>query len=176
MYYFRTPGIFQYNRDNAVRYAHEWAFKRNPRYLDFENYGGDCTNFASQVIYAGSGIMNYTPTFGWYYENSNNRTPSWTGVNYLYNFLVNNNGIGPFAEVVDQKDIVPGDIVQLSLIDGINDVIYFEHSLVIVQTGNPASVDNILTATHTYNTDNHPLNSYEWNGIRFLHIVGVRKN
>ena len=56
-----------YNRERAVEYAHKWAFSRNPRYYDFQNIGGDCTNFASQVIYAGCGEMNYTPTFGWYY-------------------------------------------------------------------------------------------------------------
>ena len=55
-----------YRREAAVEYAKKWAMGRNPRYLDFENFGGDCTNFASQCIYAGSGIMNYTPVMGWY--------------------------------------------------------------------------------------------------------------
>ena len=50
----------------------------NPKYYNFQNIGGDCTNFASQVLYAGSGIMNYTPTFGWYYINVNDRAPAWT--------------------------------------------------------------------------------------------------
>ena len=36
-----------YNREKAVAYARAWALKRNPRYLDFEKMGGDCTNFAS---------------------------------------------------------------------------------------------------------------------------------
>lgn len=171
MYMYRTPKIYPYDRDNAVRYAHEWAYKRNPGYFDFENFGGDCTNFASQVIYAGSGIMNYTPTYGWYYANSDDRAPSWTGVNFLFDFLVNNNDLGPFAEQVDKKDVVPGDIAQLSFEDGIN----FEHSLVLVQVGSPASYENMLTATHTYDKDYNPLSSYDWKGIRFLHISGVRK-
>ncbi len=50
-----------YHRNDALLYAKKWALDRNPRYLDFENMGGDCTNFASQCIYAGSGVMNYTP-------------------------------------------------------------------------------------------------------------------
>ena len=52
----------EYNRENAVAYAKKWAYGRNPKYYDFSDLGGDCTNFASQCIYAGSGIMNYTPT------------------------------------------------------------------------------------------------------------------
>ena len=79
--------IKPYNRAAAVEYARRWAFGRNPAYYDFNNIGGDCTNFASQCIYAGAKIMNFTPTFGWYYKSLNDRTPSWTGVQYLYNFL-----------------------------------------------------------------------------------------
>ncbi len=55
-----------YRREAALQYAERWALGRNPRYLDFEKLGGDCTNFASQCIYTGSGGMNYTPVMGWY--------------------------------------------------------------------------------------------------------------
>ena len=77
-----------YDRVAAVLYAQEWALKRNKSFYDFENIGGDCTNFASQCIYAGAKIMNYKPIFGWYYNSLSSRTPSWSGVEYLYNFLV----------------------------------------------------------------------------------------
>ena len=53
--------IRAYDRAAAVAYAHRWAYGRNPRYYDFENIGGDCTNFASQVLFAGSGVQNHTP-------------------------------------------------------------------------------------------------------------------
>ena len=79
-----------YDREAAVRYAKKWAFKRNPDYYNFDNLGGDCTNFASQCVYAGARVMNYTPTFGWYYRNIDNRSPSWTGVEFLFNFLTGN--------------------------------------------------------------------------------------
>lgn len=69
-----------YRREVVLQYARQWAMGKNPRYLDFEKLGGDCTNFASQCIYAGSGVMNYTPVMGWYYNSSSDRSPSWTGV------------------------------------------------------------------------------------------------
>ena len=42
--------LLPYDRAAAVRYAHIWAYGRNPRYYDYESIGGDCTNFASQCI------------------------------------------------------------------------------------------------------------------------------
>lgn len=168
---YRRPQILQYNRDKAVQYAHQWAYGRNPKYYDFEKIGGDCTNFASQVIYEGCGVMNYTPVYGWYYKSSYDRTASWTGANFLYKFLVNNKGEGPFAEPVDVRDARPGDIVQLSFQGGEE----FKHSLVIVQAGRPAALDNILIATHTFDRDYYPLINYNWRNIRFLHIKGARK-
>ena len=82
----------EYLRKDVIKYAREWAYKRNPIYYNYDNLGGDCTNFISQCIFAGSKIMNYKPTFGWYYINANNKSPSWTGVEYLYNYLTRKSG------------------------------------------------------------------------------------
>lgn len=160
--------IKQYNQANAVAYAHKWAFGRNPQYYDFKSIGGDCTNFASQVLYAGSGIMNPTPTLGWYYYNLHNRSPAWTGVEFLYNFLTNNQGVGPVAIETDISQVEPGDIVQLSF-DGES----FEHSPVVVSVGKTPSVSNILVAAHTYDADNRPLDSYAYVRKRVLHITHI---
>ena len=91
------PNIIPYDRASAVEYARKWAYFRNPKYFNFENIGGDCTNFASQCLFAGSGVMNYAPVYGWFYRSASDRTPSWTGVQFFYNFLVSNNGTGPFG-------------------------------------------------------------------------------
>ena len=42
--------VIEYDRNKAIRYAKKWAYSRNKKYLDFENIGGDCTNFVSQCI------------------------------------------------------------------------------------------------------------------------------
>ncbi len=157
--------ILNYNREAALAYAREWAFKRNPRFYDFSNLGGDCTNFASQCIYAGAKIMNYTPVYGWFYNNLNDRTASWTGVEYLYNFLVNNDGPGPFAEETELKNLQIGDIVQLGRANG-----DFYHSPVVVGF----SRGQILVAAHSYDAFNKPLNSYNFAVARGIHILGVR--
>lgn len=159
-----------YDRIAAVQYAHIWAYRRNPRFYDFENIGGDCTNFASQCVYAGCGVMNYTPTFGWYYIDANNRSPSWTGVQYFYDFLIGNKGVGPFAEQTDVEEMLPGDVIQLNF-DGSG----FAHTPVIVEAGSPASLDNILVAAHSMDSDYRPLTTYQWEDIRFIHILAARR-
>ena len=157
--------ISEYNREAAAAYAREWAFKRNPRFYDFSSLGGDCTNFASQCIYAGAKIMNYTPVYGWFYKNLNDRTASWTGVEYLYNFLVNNDGAEPFAEETELENLQIGDIVQLGRANG-----DFYHSPVVVRV----SRGQIYVAAHTYDAYNKPLNSYNFAVARGIHIIGVR--
>ncbi len=157
-----------YDRESAVEYAHKWAFGRNPKYYDFEKIGGDCTNFASQVIFAGAKIMNPTPTVGWYYYDINRRSPSWTGVEYLYQFLVNNHGLGPVAENAPLYIAKAGDVIQLSF-DGKE----FKHSPVIVSVGRKPSPENILVATHSYDSDNRALNTYIYEKLRLLHISHV---
>lgn len=163
--------LIDYHREDAVRYAHQWAYSRNPAYYNYDKLGGDCTNFASQCIFSGAGVMNYQKESGWYYRNANDKSPSWTGVEFLRNFLVRNTkGPGPFAREVNIEDIMAGDIIQLSF-----DGNYFQHTPFVVETGLVPSVDNILIAAHTINCDNRTLNTYAYNKIRFLHIEAVRK-
>lgn len=165
------PHLQPYDRKAAVLYAHQWAYGRNPRFYDYENIGGDCTNFASQCIYAGSGVMNFTPTYGWYYIDANRKAPAWTGVPYLYNFLTRRNrSIGPLAKPCRLEDLLPGDLIQLSFKgEG------FQHSPIVVSVGYPATPENVLIAAHSYDADFRPLSTYEYRNIRMLHIYGVMR-
>lgn len=162
-----------YNRAAVVLYAHRWAYGRNPDFYDYECIGGDCTNFASQCVYAGSGVMNYTPTFGWYYINANDKSPSWTGVEYFYNFMTRQErNSGPVAVDSPISQVQAGDVVQISF-DGVR----WNHTPVVVATLNrpPRSPREILVAAHSYDADNRPLSTYPYKILRFLHFIGVRK-
>lgn len=152
-----------YNRAAAVEYARRWAFGRNPAYYDFEKIGGDCTNFASQCIFAGARVMNHTPVTGWYYRTTSDRTASWTGVEYLYRFLTSNRSVGPYGHAVDRAEALPGDIVQLGRDGG------FYHSPVITSVSR-----GILVAAHTLDASDRPLETYVYDKVRFIHIDGVR--
>jgi len=163
--------LFPYNRLAAVAYAHRWAYRRNPRYYDYETIGGDCTNFASQCLWAGSNIMNFTPDYGWYYIDANHKAPAWTGVEYLYRFLTRKQrSVGPAAMETTLERLLPGDIVQLS-----SDGVTFTHTPVVVSAWKAQSPSEVLVAAHSYDSDNRPLNTYDFQTLRCLHIIGVNK-
>ena len=165
--------LIPYDRDRAVQYAHTWAFQRNPQYYSYDLLGGDCTNFASQCVYAGSGVMNYTKDLGWYYIDANNKAPAWTGVEYFYNFMTREEASqGPAAVTASISQILPGDVVQLSF-----DGAAWNHSPVVVALlRRPARrPGDVLLAAHSYDADYRPLSTYQYRGIRFLHFTGVRR-
>ncbi len=158
--------LLTYQRDLAVAYAHRWAYGRNPAYYDYENIGGDCTNFASQCIYAGTGVMNYTPDFGWYYISANKKAPAWTGVEFFYRFMTRKEpSAGPIAKTVSLQEAKIGDIIQISY-----DGVAFQHTPIIVKNGK--TPQEILVASHSYDSDNRPLSTYAYAELRILHILG----
>lgn len=155
-----------YDRGAAVDYAKRWAMARNPAYLDFEAFGGDCTNFASQCIFAGCHEMNYTRLMGWFYITAQNRTPSWTGVEFLHNFLVANKQNGPYAQLAPISQAQPGDIIQLGTPQR------FYHSPVVVSV----EQGRIFVAAHSADAWMRPLDSYQSERMRLLHILGARRH
>ena len=163
----RLGDYMYYDREKATAYAQQWGTKRNPAFYNFDGIGGDCTNFVSQCLYAGSGVMNFTRDIGWYYISANNRAAAWTGVEFLHKFLVNNKGIGPFGAPIPIEFVQAGDIIQLSY-DGAS----FGHSLFIVETH-----PEIMVAQHStgQNYASRAFSSYLYESFRTIHIEGVRK-
>lgn len=161
-----------YNRRNAVAYAHRWAYSRNSLFYNYEELGGDCTSFVSQCIYAGSGVMNYEETYGWYYIDGNQKSPSWTGVPYFYNFMTRENpSVGPFGRPCALQEVRPGDVIQLSF-----DGRVYQHNLLVVSAAWPYLPMTILVAAHSLDTDNRPLATYSYQESRCIHMLGVRTN
>lgn len=158
-----------YNRQGVLEYAQKWAYDRNPNYYNFDSVGGDCTSFASQCIYAGSGVMNYARLNGWFYINGNKKSPSWSGVEFLYEFLTTNKLSGPYGKEVNQDEIDIGDIAQLSF-NGTN----FGHTLVITKIENKLNLNRIFISSHTYDSFNKRISEYNFEKIRFIHINKVR--
>lgn len=163
------PDIIPYDREAAVAYAHKWAYRRNPAYFDYEELGGDCTNFASQCLYAGTGVMNFTPVYGWYYIDANQKAPAWTGVPYFFNFITRSQVTqGPFGTEEMMYSLLPGDFVQLQFVPG-----RYGHTPIIVEIGSPPTISNILVAAHSQDVDYRPLDTYAFQGLRFIHILGA---
>lgn len=120
------------------------------------------------VYMLGCDVMNYNK-YGWYYNNGNDKSASWSGVEYLYKFLTTNNDLGPYAKEVSLSNIQIGDIAQLSF-DGNK----FSHTLIIVDKRNPITLSNTFVATHTFDAYGRSIASYNFKKIRYLQIKGVR--
>lgn len=105
---------------------------KDPMNEEFWNF--DCTNFTSHCLIAGGAQMNYPnkpkkdlkiESTGWFFDNINQRSSSWSSVNAFYNFVTTNTGKGVKAtsaeysssglisssRILEQCDI--GDIIQI---------------------------------------------------------------
>ncbi len=164
---------FEYSRERAVEYAKRWALSRNPLFIDFTGIGGNCTNFVSQCVFAGSGVMNFTPTYGWYYISPEDRAPAWSGVDEFYNFLVGvpefteaNGGTGPYGVIATQpRQVQIGDVIQLQNSDGV-----FYHTLII----SGFEGGDVLVCAQSDDALDRPLSTYNYAALRLIHIEGVR--
>lgn len=154
-----------YDRAHAIEYARRWALSRNPLFTDFTGQGGNCTNFVSQCVLAGSCVMNYTPTFGWFFISSSDRAPAWTGVEFFYNFMTSNDGVGPFMREVARREVAPGDVIQLA-----NDEGDYYHTLFV----SAVEGSTILVCAHTNDALDRRLSTYNYASARYLHVEGVR--
>lgn len=152
-----------YNRQNTVDYAKKWALSRNTQYYNFDGIGGDCTNFASQCLYAGCKVMNYQRDTGWYYNSVNDRAAAWTSAEHFRSFLLNNTGAGPFASSIPVSLAEEGDFIQL------NNGFEYYHTLVVTgfSGGTP------LVCAHTDDSYMRSLSTYYYNSASALHILGA---
>jgi len=158
-----------YNRISAVSYANRWALSRNPAYYDYSAIGGDCTNFASQCVYAGCGVMNYSEIDGWYYIDANNKSPSWTGVRFFYNFMTTNTGLGPFGEEREIRYLLPGDIIQFGDSGG-----NYYHTVILTEIVRFRNRREFYVAAHSVDSYRRNITSYNFENYRGIHISGAR--
>jgi hypothetical protein len=179
-----SAGTYQYNRTEAINYAHIYWYNYNiPKYFDFNpdfGYGGDCTNFVSQAIFEGGGAMmaypqNYQPGVGnpgWYYVSVNDRSKAWTEVNWFYTVTLNiEQGVtwlaGPDGVQVSDGDYtLEGDVIEYNWD---NDAVW-DHAAIIVGYRNPDWEYLPLVASHDEDHYNYPYNAFTYNNVRFIHI------
>jgi len=154
-----------YNRAKAVEYARKWALDANPDFYHFEGIGGDCTNYISQCLLAGEGVMNFAYPYGWYYKNSYDRSPSWTSVAQLSKFLLRTGGgSGPVGKIVQLNQIEEGDIIQLR-----QNTTHFNHTVIVSKVlGN-----EIYVCAHSNDALDRKLSSYQYFALMPIKILQI---
>ncbi|MBO5395151.1 MAG: amidase domain-containing protein [Clostridia bacterium] len=154
----------KYDRAAAVRYARAFALTPNPTFYHFGGIGGDCTNYISQCLLAGGGVMQYDKEKGWYYNSAADRSPSWTSVQFLQQFLLDTSLKGPKAEIVALKRLEEGDIIQLR-----QNPSHFNHTLFVSKI----TQNDIYVCAHSNDALDRKLSSYNYLQLLPLHIISV---
>lgn len=101
-----------YNYSAMAAYLERYWSNYNPAYRNFNNQGGDCTNFVSQALKAGG----WADKPGWYqnanywWYNNYNQTYSWTSVNHWATFAINS---GRTSMLYNVWSCRVGDVVQV---------------------------------------------------------------
>ena len=171
---------YKYDRTKALNYAKKYVTSRNSEWSNYSEYGGNCQNFASQVVYSGGVPMDLQGDAIWKYygdtlsetKSKIGRSTSWTGVTFFYDYAKANKGYGLCAEV----DINPfyaeaGDIGQV----GYNNI--YKHTVVIVGNikDNNGKITDLLINSNSINLENYPLSGYVYPNKRVIKILGWNK-
>lgn len=164
--------IQPYNRERAVFYAKKYAYIRDESFFDFTEFGGNCTAYVSQCLYFANKVMNPLPVLGWYYYSSFNRSASWSGVEFFYNFITSNKTLGPFGRLCKKEELELGDVVQLKF----REFTSFTHTLIVTGIVGAGQNKKILVSSNTYDVYNKNLSVYVYEKARFIKIEGVYEN
>jgi len=114
--------------------------------------------------------MNYSQN-PWFYKQKFVYSPSWTGVEFLYNFLTTNKGLGVYGEKCKINDCQIGDVIQLKFRRKSS----FSHSLIITQIEDFVP-NKIYVCANTSDAKDVLLSRYIYEEIRYIHVIGYRDN
>lgn len=147
-----------YNATAAVNYARTWTEENKKLcHPDFKRYDADCTNFVSQVLYAG-GIPQISggrkDAASWFYEWGLVARPSytWGGAQNLYDHLKNHST--NVSRITTTADIEVGDIISFDT-DPNDNTFHIGHSVVVTEK-NGNTWDKILVTYHSTDREDYP--------------------
>lgn len=166
-----------YDRQAALDYAEKWVGTRNPEWPAYDIYGGNCNNFASQVLLAGGIPMDIygSEQWKWYGDSPNTansawgRSPSWAGVNEFYQYALGNTGFGLACGLSGSYfDGKPGDLLQLGALGD------WKHTVVIADVIRDKDGNFVDYLLHSNTADrlNYPAAAYPYTSHRLIQVFG----
>lgn len=140
--FYKTTNATRYASDfdttKACIYAETFALNTNPKYKSFEKLGGDCTNFVSQILYAG-GIKQDNKWKPY--------TNSWIRSEDLYSYMITK---GLAAKLPGKDSLKKGCLIQF-FTPKIGR--FFHNGFITYELPN----NDFLYCCHSYNKLNYPL-------------------
>lgn len=159
------------DRQKVVQYALDHAFSYNTNYRNMgaPGWGGDCTNFISQAMYAGGWRMSpgaKTDPTKWWYKGGASGTwsHSWSMADQFYTSGLNSKRLKKIAP----DDLQVGDLVSADWDPGKKNGL--EHTMVVTgrYLGLPG-FNGLLFTYHSMDRKNYPSLYLQWNapGAKF---------
>lgn len=110
----RRLGAIEYAKMHCGAASEEaYGFKYNKKYRDYNPQGGDCANFASQILYEGA---KFKRTIAWNYDR-NGATRAWVNADGFKSYMINSGrasviAYGNYEKVYKNSyKLLPGDFV-----------------------------------------------------------------
>ncbi len=155
-----------YNREAAVRYAHQWWNSYNPA---FPSFSVDCTNFVSQCLLAGGAPMRGYPgrENGWWIRGGA-WSFSWSVAHSLRWYLEGSRSGLKAARKQSPEMLLPGDVIIYDFTgDG-----RMDHAAIVVSKQNGIPLVNAHTANSRNRHWSYTTSTAYTAGIRyyFFHI------
>ena len=158
-----------YDRAAAEQYMRQYDHQRNDRWYAYDDVGGNCMNFGSQVLLAGGIPMDEEGGSKWFWRGQNDLDLSWINVGRFYSYARENRGYGLVADTeANYYTGGVGDILILGPDGGHN------HTTVIsgiVRNELGETVDYLL-CSNTTNYTNFPAGAYYYTSHRLIKIYG----
>ena len=158
-----------YDRAAAEQYMRQYDHQRNDRWHAYDDVGGNCMNFGSQVLLAGGIPMDEEGGSKWFWRSQNDLDLSWINVGRFYSYARENRGYGLAADTeANYYTGEVGDILILGPDGGHN------HTTVIsgiVRNEAGETVDYLLCSNTTNYTD-FPAGAYYYTSHRLVKIYG----
>lgn len=158
-----------YDRAAAEQYMRQYDHQRNDRWYAYDDVGGNCMNFGSQVLLAGGIPMDEEGGSKWFWRGQNDLDLSWINVGRFYSYARENRGYGLVADTeANYYTGGVGDILILGPDGGHN------HTTVIsgiVRNELGETVDYLLCSNTTNYTD-FPAGAYYYTSHRLIKIYG----
>lgn len=160
-----------YDRDAARAYMLTWVGKRNPAFMAYDDYGGNCMNFGSQVLAAGGIPMDTNGGYetGWYWYSASQTTLPWVNVGSFRDYVAAPRVSGLVA-VADAPYFSgeTGDIITMGVDEPAN------HTTVILDaiTDENGNVVDYLLCSNTADLRNFPASAYYYTNRQLIRIIG----
>ena len=156
-----------YDRAAAEQYMRQYDHQRNDRWYAYDDVGGNCMNFGSQVLLAGGIPMDEEGGSKWFWRGQDDLDLSWINVGRFYSYARENRGYGLVADTeANYYTGGVGDILILGPDGGHN------HTTVIsgiVRNELGETVDYLLCSNTTNYTD-FPAGAYYYTSHRLIKI------